>query len=505
MNTQSLAQAEASPLRFLQFRRGCIPSHHNSTRGGSLLWGLALLFASLALFPCPGAAAVIIARSGQPLPPPVLNPAPVPRPDTDALLFRNGDLLYGNLNQVNPATGIFWKRPDAPQPLEFNETAISDIYFQSRQPTNFHAVNPCLVRLTNEDEFEASLVSTDAEKVVLDTWYAGRITVPRKAVQLLIPRATNREPIFEGPHGLDDWTMGEVKSVSVVGEGGVWSYKDNAFFATRAASIARDLKLPDVASIQFDLAWKGLFYLAVALYADYLYPVNLGAREQEPPFGGFYSLQLNSYSAVLRPILQTNTLNALEQVSVPAFNQTNSARIEIRVSKPKRTIALMVNGNLVKRWIDTEFVGSGTAVRFVHQGQGSIRLSNIRVTEWDGQFEEKASATPDSPHDLAKLKNGDTVMGNLDSIEDGKLLFSLTDRKLEIPIQRAKQIEFAGTRAERLPRDQKSVKAFFYDGGSMTLKLESWTEQKVIAHSPALGRLAFDPLAFSRIQFSETQ
>jgi hypothetical protein len=469
-------------------------------RAGNAARCLLLWFACLWLLPSETPGAVVTPRRA-PLAPPILNPAPIPRPDKDALVFRNGDLLYGNLNAVDPASGIFWKRPDAPELLEFTQGAVSDIYFQTRQQTNSHPTNACLVRLTNDDEFEASLVSCDEEKLVLDTWYAGRITVPRKAVQLIVPRAASRPPLFEGPAGLEGWTMGEVKA-PVTADGGVWNYKDNAFYATRAASIARDVNLPDVASIQFDLAWKGLFYLAVALYTDYLHPVNLGAREEEPPFGGFYSLQLNSYSAVLRPIQQTNTLTALEQVSVPAFNQTNSARVEIRVNKPKRMIALMVNGELVKRWIDSEFVGSGTAVRFVHQGQGSIRFSNFRVSEWDGQFEEKATVTPDTAHDLAKLKNGDTVMGELASIQEGKILFSIPgSASLEIPIERAKQIEFAGVKAERLVRDQESVKAFFHEGGSLTLKIESWTGEKVIAQNPALGRVSLDPMAFARIQF----
>src|SRR5262249_15342491 len=160
--------------------------------------------------------------------------------------------------------------------------------------------------------------------------------------------------------------------------------------------------------------------LAIALYTDYYQPINLANKDTEPEFGGFYSLQLNSFSANLLPVKKNDPLRYLGQVSVPAFNQKNTAHVEIRASKTKRTIALLVDGEVVKQWNETEeFVGQGAGVRFVHQGQGKVKLSQLRVSVWDGQFEEKPSAHPDAKQDIAKLRNGDKAGGTLNSIQDG--------------------------------------------------------------------------------------
>jgi hypothetical protein len=285
---------------------------------------------------------------------------------------------------------------------------------------------------------------------------------------------------------------------------GVWRYKNGAFYATKAASIARDLKLPDVASIQFDVAWKGTFSIAVALYATSLQPVSLAAKEKEPDFGGFYSLMLNNYTLnELKVVKKNEPLRLLGQAPIPEFTQKSSAQIEIRVSKPKRIIALLVDGNLAQEWRDTEeFAGEGTAMRFVHQGAGAIKLHNLRISDWDGQLPEKVSTNvPDPKLDLARLRNGDKVGGTVRSIQNGKVQIETSGSKLEIPLNRFNRLEFATEKTERPPMLANSVRAFFVRGQSVTFQLEKWDDSGVVAKSPAFGKVTFKPTAFSKLQF----
>jgi hypothetical protein len=59
----------------------------------------------------------------------------------------------------------------------------------------------------------------------------------------------------------------------------------------------------------------------------------------------------------------------------PGFSQKSSAHIEVRANKAKNLVALLIDGSLVKMWIDTqEFVGQGTGIRIVHQGQGASKI-----------------------------------------------------------------------------------------------------------------------------------
>ena len=420
---------------------------------------------------------------------------------TDSILFLNGDLLYGALQSIDPQQGILWRHPDALQPIELSTESISEIKFGPRPESNPAYTNTCIVYLTNQDQLEGKLVSCDAEKLTLETWYAGPINIPRRMVRMLTIIPSNLLTVFEGPTGLGGWTMGKV--VSAGGEGGEWKYKNGAFYAGQPASIARDLKLPDSASIEFDLAWKGNLYLAIALYTDYMQPVNLANKETEPDFGGFYSLQINSFYANLLPVTKFDPLRYLGQISVPAFNRKKSAHIDIRVNKSKRLIALLVDGALVKQWVDTEaFVGQGTGVRLVHQGMGALKLNQLKVTEWDGQFEEPPDNEQNNPQDLARLRNGERLVGNIESIRDDKLVVTtLPKNSSTIPLERVKQIEFAGQKAVRPEKVAGDVLAFFNHGGSVKFHLEKWSEQGVEASSPTFGKVRFNPAAFNRIEF----
>jgi hypothetical protein len=344
----------------------------------------------------------------------------------------------------------------------------------------------------------------DGEKAVLETWYAGEVTVARKMIQSIVPVLPEGAVVFEGPVGLEGWTIGKV--VSAIGDAGEWKYRNGAFYATNAASIARDVNIPDMARIEFDLAWKGVFQLAFAIYTDYMQPINLANKDTEPQFSGFYSLQLNSFSANLLPVKKNDPLRYLGQVSVPAFNQKNAAHVEIRASKPARSVALYVDGQLIKQWIDTEeFAGEGSGVRLVHQGQGRIRLSHFRVSEWNGQTDEKLMGIPDVKQDVAKLRNGDKVSGDVLSIQDGKMIVSTGGTQLTVPLSRVKQIDLASPGIERKTDDASNIRAVFTRGGSVTFQLIEWEGGRIVGTSPNFGQLAFDSTAFSKVELELRQ
>jgi hypothetical protein len=420
-------------------------------------------------------------------------------PGRDTLLFRNGDLLYGKLDSIDPQHAIRWRHSDVEELIEFRPENISEIQFSPVPGAVRGPGELSRLQLQNGDELEGSIASFDRDNVLLQTWYAGQVTIPRDWVKLIVPVLPEGATLFNGPSGLDGWTMG--KAVSALGDAGQWHYRSGAFYATNAASIARDVNLPDVGIIEFDLNWQGLFQMAIALYTDYLHPINLVNKETEPDFGGFYSLQLNSFSANLLVVKKDDPLRYLGQVSVPGFNQKNSARIEIRASKPKRSVALLVDGHLVKQWIDSEgFAGEGTCIRMVHQGQGKVRMSNIRVAEWDGHFDDTPPAQFSHKQDLAKLRNGDKVSGHLQTIKDGKLVIALEQSMLEIPLSRVKQVEMAAKPAESALPPKNFVRAFFKRGGFVTFELDSWENNRVSGVSAKLGPISIDSAAFSRVE-----
>ncbi len=418
----------------------------------------------------------------------------------DTLLFENGDVLLGNLQSLEPGKALSWSRADTLQPIEFSPERLSEIRLHAQSA---NSENASRIQFFDGDEFEGNILGLDSEKVTVDSWYAGKVALSRKAVRAVTPAAPPRAITFKGPDGIEGWTMGKVTTVP---DAGVWSYRDGAFFASKSSAIARDVNLPERASIQFDLHWKGSLGVAVALYTSYLQPINLANKDNEPEFGGFYSLQLNNtFNTQLISVKKHETGGnpTLGIVTVPAFHQKDNARVEVRVDKKRHLIALLVDGALINRWFDAEgFAGTGTALRFVHHGTGSIKLNNLLVTDWDGQFEEPLFPVATNKVDVAKLRNGDQVSGTLNNMRDDQVvLTSVEGKKMEIPWKRVKQIEFRKPESEPSNyRGANAVQAFYNRGGSLKFTLEKWNAQGILATSPDFGTLLLNPSAFDRIR-----
>jgi len=422
-------------------------------------------------------------------------------PPPHAILFRNGDLLTGQLESITPTNGLRWRHGDAPAAIEFQPQAIAEVSLGATSPPAPTSPSYCFVRLTNGDELPGNLKSLDEQQVVLETWFAGTLTLPRAKVAALRPAGPSPRAIFAGPDGLDGWTMGRALPGGI--NAGQWHFANGAFVATQPSSIARDVKLPPSSSLEFDLAWQGTFALAIALYTDSLQPVRLAQTADEPPFGGFYSLQLNSYSTQLLLVKHKEAVRQLGMAVIPLLQQTNRARVAIKSSREQKTITLMLNGVVAKQWADPEgFGGEGTGIRLVHQGQGPMRVANLRVTEWDGRLEENvAPLVPNVKTDVARLVNRDSVAGRLVEWKNGKLRFAIADNFIEVPLDRVAQVDFATERAQPTPLQAGDIRVFFTGRGSLTFALESWTEQGVRASSGNFGKAQFAPRAFSRIVF----
>ena len=418
-----------------------------------------------------------------------------------AILFRNGDLLTGQLESITPTNGLRWRHGDATAGIEFVLNAVAEVSLGASSPPAVTSPNYCFVRLTNGDELPGNLKALDEKQVVLETWYAGTLTLPRAKVAALRPAGLSPRAVFAGPDGLDGWTMGKALAGNVTP--GQWHFANGAFVATQPASIARDVKLPPSSSLEFDLAWQGSFALAIALYTDSLQPVRLAQTADEPPFGGFYSLQLNSYSTQLLLVRHKEAVAQLGMAVIPMLQQTNRARVAIKSNREQKSITLLLNGVVAKQWVEPEkFGGEGTGIRLVHQGQGPMRIANLRVTEWDGRLEETvAPLVPNVANDVGRLVNRDSVAGRLVEWKDGKFHFAVGDKAIEVPLDRVAQVDFATDRGQPTPLRAGDVRVFFTGRGSLTFGLEHWTQQGVRANSPNFGSAEFAPAAFSRIVF----
>ncbi len=422
----------------------------------------------------------------------------------DLLRLENGDQLAGRFVSASPVDGFSWKHGATVPESRFRYDAVLSAELEPLEQFLKPSWSRSLIRLSNGDQLSGRLELASEANAVVSTWFGGDLTFPRDRWQWIVFEDVPEEPLYAGPDGLEGWTVGDVSMARV--QSGSWVYHENAFYATKAASIARNLDLPDRSQIEFDLHWKGTLNLAFALYTDYLHPVSLANKDTEPDFGGFYSLQLNSYFANVLMVKQGVPLQYLGQVQTPAFAKKRTAHIDIRVDKAGDSIALLVDGELIKQWVDkTGFAGEGTGIRMVHQGQGAIRFGNFNVLPWNGQFDEAPSIRASAKEDLVTLRNGDKLIGKVHSVQSDLVSLELIGGVTEMSLEQVKKIEFAGV-ADLKPTAlnlTNRVVGQFPRNGSVAIDITEILDDRIKGQSPNFGPVDLNLRAFNRLQFGD--
>jgi len=431
-------------------------------------------------------------------------PAPaeeVSRPlSKDMLLLTNGDQISGILQSFQHRGHTLWHRSDIHEPFRFLSDGVDEIMLGDRAKPQPLPRRNVTLRLNNGDTFSGEWQSLNATNLILNTAFAGTLQIPRDRWQWAVFQHSDGEYLYEGPTGLEGWTMGEVNTGEL--DGGDWAYRNGAFYALKAASIARMIGMPDRMRLEFDMEWKGSLNLAVALYTDYLQPVSLADKDSEPDFGGFYSLQLTSYAVNVLMVKQKEPLQYLGMTQTPVFRQATKAHVDVRTNKANQTISLLVNGKLVKRWVDQGgFAGEGNGIRLVHQGQGALRFSNLKISAWDGKFEQPPTNRPQATVDLLTLRNGDRFIGSLEESTESRIQFKIGETVTELEFDRIAKIELGGLPDATRPLRHVEVLGTLVGGGQLQFLLESVQDDVIQGTSEIYGPISMRLPLFEKLDF----
>jgi hypothetical protein len=405
---------------------------------------------------------------------------------SDTVRFLNGDVLHGNLVAIDGDKTLRWRRPDAKEEIEFAQTRLSKILMPRPRKGAAVPATAWLVRLSNGDEVPGELVSLDAEKLILNTAGAGALSLPRRYVQSLRQMAGGSRIVFEGPTGMEGWSSSNPAG---------WKYLNGGFTTTGPGGIGRDVKLPPLARLEFDLAWRGQLVLLLSFYTDGL--------EEEWGANNAYMLQLNQGWVYLQRMRRQMGGSNLGNCQVQSLFNKTRVHVELLCNKPAKTIALALDGVLVKQWTDNnEWVGGGTGVLFAQQGNGLTRVSDLRVSEWDGKFEEASAPAVRAKEDLLELANHDKITGNLQGIRDGKISLATAFAPMDIPVERAQVIELSSIKTEVVKTKPNDVRGSFVGRGWLTFSLEKYDGKQLVASSPTFGQARFAAAAFDQFVFN---
>ncbi len=421
--------------------------------------------------------------------------------------FANGDQLSGSMESLTTER-LVWNSPILEKPTPFFLKSVLDLKLSAAQPKS-DARHEATVSLTNGDSVRGQLASISEEAVELDTWYAGRMEFRRVMISDI--QVEERPTIlYQGPVGLDGWTQTE--------EPPAWSFRDSSFRSVTAGGIARDFALPDECSISFVAAWRGTFALQLNFFSDDIH--------QDSPESG-YSMTFQPRSISLQSGKNKNQLALGRVGSTFALQENEKAKIEVRASAKSGQISVFIDGKCIGLWKDPDVAANkiGRGIHFITLNSSPVRISNIRVTAWDGVADEVPEMQPaagirqfggldmqDDQKPLVEekpekgrmlLRNGDSLAGEVIAIIGDMITIKTPLKEVRLPVEMLKSIALKSVDLERCKRENGDVRGWFPDGSSIVFRLDEVAADGTLAGTNQnFGTAGFKLEAFSRIEFN---
>lgn len=449
----------------------------------------------------------------------VLNLASLPQARAAApatLRFANEsmDQLHGSFESFS-GDQLVWSAAALREPTAFWTRSLLELRQPAATPSPTNVSHLASLTLTNGDSVRGQLVSVNNEKITLDTWYAGRLEFRRPMVREINIDAPDNL-IYEGPNSLDGWLQTQPDSTPP------WKFEKDALTANTVGGLGRDFKLPHAVSIAFDLTWREAPNLLLNVFVE--------EPGKPRPNRGYQIDMQGGYASVRR--LGAN-MQGDGMLSIPEFREGEKAQLEIRANHQTGDVAVYINGKVRRNWRDPNPGGKfGTGIQFFTQpGIQSVQISKIRIRKWDGILEDAPNDDPfmqglgirrfppnnEAPDNAntpktptkeeptgtrMKLTNGDSIAGEVTSVEDGTIAIKTPFADVKLPIVRLRNIALTPTDLEEPIRRNGDVRAWFADDTSIVFRLDAATKDTLTGHSQTFGTATFKADAFKRIEFN---
>ena len=433
--------------------------------------------------------------------------------NVEAVYMLNGDIISGKFLKFDPKVGLVWEANNIQPAIQIDPAGIDRVTFNSTT-----SVQPGLSRvlLANGDSISGQVDLLDDERVVMSKTPAGQLELKRSHLKSIIPATTGSGRIvYAGPVSDKEWVFGTSKKANgnvpfaaKPSGNGKFAFNANAITSTGSGATAgREVEFPDKALIEFDLDWStqgrnsSYFSLNVNLFTENL---------KSPSNGNAYALKLSQTGANLARQSKegedfvSDRLGANARVNLTGIGAR--ARFSLRANKKARTFFLSINGVQVANWKDKEaFAGKGKGLLFSSRAPYPIKISNIRISEWNGN---KPVASVDAnfrpKQDTVRMLNGDTLTGAITRIQDGRVRIKSSFGEVGVPWVNSSLILFANAnQGDANQQKQKGlVRATLKGAGNLDFALISWEDGKLEVDSPAFGRVTLNGAMVESLTFN---
>ncbi len=425
------------------------------------------------------------------------------------LSFLNGDTFSGQIMKWS-SDEIQIKSEFLVDPATFPTSSLLDVKLESEEipmiqkdDTDAKDKSITTIKINNRfnmsdqhDVLKGEFKQIDKDTISINTSYAGELLINRNMINKMWIE-TETGYIYRGPNSLKEWHSTKPSQN--------WKFRAGALIAESTASISKDVKLPKKAILSLDHEWKNNAYFTVKLYSsDYEMSRPKFCYEFVSRYGRFYVQKVFEN--------RTTRLPANQQLGRAAFNNIRrgsnnkkSAHYDIYMNLEKGLFHIYANGKLKGTFTDQDAKPEkfGTGIHFYNHNNSKSKISKIKITGWNGN---KPSDTDDSTLKALKgdgqkvlLRNGDAVLGQIGTIEDGFIEVVTEFGPLKIPVTGMRTIDLSSSEKHQPKRYKEDIKAWFNDQEWIILKPIEFNGSKLKAFHQAFGEKKFDLRAFKRI------
>lgn len=457
-------------------------------------------------------------------------------PRQDLLRFSNGDQLHGTFAGIGTGAKIAWNREDVTGAIELSSSEVRQVVLNGGRPRKPMASLSC-VTLVDGDRIPGVLKSLDDKSVVLETSFAGSVTLPRERVAMVAPSPLGGRLIYHGPYEGEEWSavnMAVPDGVPAETAGkdakddptkpGHWKFSGSAWYwqGTRpGTALVRKEGMPDRSVLRFSLAWKNRMSMAFAFHADFQRPQAAGeevvgnaAANQFPAdassfpklFGSSYVLQMSGNSVLLyRAGFDEGGKPSVEAIRSNSYSarlgESDNVTVELRCNRQSGEISLFINDEFFGQWSEgpagagtTTYSGKGGGFGFMVQSMNSpVRISDIAMAEWNG-MPDSARSLQVEDQDIVLLANGtDRFSGKVTGFKDGMVLLEGRYGGFRFPLDDLAEIRFArGSLAKPLESTAGEMTIHLAPLGRVTGKPVEGTASHVRLLTPSAGEWNID-------------
>jgi peroxiredoxin len=418
-----------------------------------------------------GVTSVAAARAAD-TPPPVAAAAAV-------LHLRDGSFTPGNLSESD-RPGVFrWQASAFVSPFEFPVSRVNAVHWPPPAVLPKPDGDFCF-ELAGGDILFGGLISLNDKQAELDIPRLGRLRVDRSSIRRIYRWRGSADLVYLGPNGMAGWrdTAQSHLARATVTEKAGWREESGQLVTDReGASIQGDFRIPERATIEFEISWtvKPDFVLALGVDDKDMTTVKRAFRFEA--WGGDLVIQ--------RELENEADLAVVQEISpgpgrahLQAYLDQPAGRVLVCSQSGKQLASLKVGGSK-----------GGHPGLYLANLRGDLRLEWLRIGHWTGELPREVNVGQSRIH----RADGTIVYGQVARLDAATRDFVITSDSVETRIGQDKITSvFLSMPGDDKPR---AIRAVYEDGTRLSGHLERLEKEALVLSVPGLSEPVKIPLA----------